>query len=114
MREKKLALFSLEIMALTAMLAAISAVAFPHAAAMVREERALARQNELQKIQTAVIVMLDESARGSLVAAGPTTDIGEVRTNDFPPLLLKNYLTDVPTGRVYGFTSDGLVVLMGR
>jgi hypothetical protein len=114
MREKKLGLFFLEIVALTAMLASLGAAAFPHAAVMVGEERALARENELEKIQLAVAMMLDDSAAGSLVAAGPTTDIGDVQTRDIPPLLLKNYLGDIPTNHAYGFTSDGIVVLMPR
>jgi hypothetical protein len=111
---KKAALFFLEITAITAMLTSIGAVAVPHALLMVRGERALARENELEKIRTAVVMMLDDSVVGSLVSAGPTTDIGDVRTNDVPPLLLKDYLPHGAVKNAYGFTSDGMVVLMTR
>ncbi len=115
MYEKKVALFFLEIAAIFAMLAALGAVAVPHASRMVQMDRALARENELERIQIAVVMMLDDSAARTLVPAGPTTDIGDVYTRDVPPLFLKNYLPgSVSTGQAYGFTSDGTVVPMTR
>lgn len=115
MYEKKVALFFLEIVAITAMLAFLGAVAVPHASRMVQMDRALARENELEKIQAAVEMMLDDSAAGTLVPAGPTSDVGDVYTRDIPPLLLKNYLPgSASVNHAYGFTSDGTVVLMTR
>ena len=115
MYEKKVTLFFLEIVAIFVMLAALGAVAVPHASRMVQMDRALARENELERIQIAVVMMLDDSAAGALVSAGPTNDIGDIYTRDVPPLLLKNYLPgSVSTGQAYGFTSDGTVILMAR
>jgi hypothetical protein len=112
MYRKKAALVFVEITAIFVMLAALGAVAVPHVFQMVREERALLRENELEKIQGAVTTMLEQSVTGALIPEGPTTDIGNVRTADGPPLLLKDYLADVPDGQSYGFTSDGTVVPM--
>jgi hypothetical protein len=110
--KEKAALFLLEITAITAMLVSLGAVAVPQASLMVHEENTQAKENELEEIQWAVDTMLRDSSSGTLVSAGPVTDIGNVSTTDYPPLKLRRYLSKVSTDRVYGFTSDGTVVLM--
>jgi hypothetical protein len=110
--EKKVALFFLEITAIAAMLTSLCAVAVPHAVVMVHDKRALVMENELEKVQAAVVMMLDDSVVGSLTPVGPTIDIGGVQTKDVPPLMLKNYLPRGAVKNAYGFTVDGTVVLM--
>ncbi|MGD0794795.1 MAG: hypothetical protein ABR958_04280 [Dehalococcoidales bacterium] len=117
MREKQASVFFLEVVAILAMLGSLSAVAIPHAGQMVSDSRAMARENELDRIQTAVAEMLNDSAAGTLVSIGPTADMSRVCTRDVPPLVLKDYLParrnhPERPGGFYGFTSDGTVIPM--
>jgi hypothetical protein len=113
-REKQVAIFLLEVVAIATMLASLSCVAIPHAAQMVNSTRAQVRETELEKVQAAVAEMLVDSTAGALEAVGPTSDLIDVHTRDIPPLVLKDYFGK-NTGRlggIYGFTSDGTVVLL--
>lgn len=117
MLERRASLFLLEYIAIVLVLGMFAVVAIPHADQMIQNSRAMARENELHNIQTAVTEMLCDSRAGVLESVGPTADISRVHTKDMPPLVLKDYLTGrtKKSGKLdcaYGFTSDGTVIPM--
>jgi hypothetical protein len=115
MQDKQTVLLFLEIFVIVIFLGLLSAVALPHAGEMLRENKALSHEAELQDIQTAVTEMLCDSTAGRLESVGPVADMSLVHTCDTPPLVLKDYFHDkkdisIKSGCMYGFTADGTVL----
>jgi type II secretory pathway pseudopilin PulG len=114
MQEKQTAGLFLEIFAMVAILGILSAIAIPHVGQMTGNSRSAARATEYHNIQIAAIEMLYDSAAGTLVPTGPTTDMSQVHTSDKPPLVLADYLSSkskkVTLGCSYIFAADGTVI----
>jgi hypothetical protein len=114
MLEKRLSVIFLEIFAVVAILATLSAVALPNIGKLFNKDKVEACESELHNIQTAVVAMLCESVSGELMPVGPTADMARVRTGDTPPLVLADYLQGLEgdflrTDCTYNFTADGTV-----
>jgi hypothetical protein len=114
MPEKKIAVIFLEIFAVVAILATLSAVALPNVGKLFDKGKVEARESELRNIRTAVVAMLCESVSGKLLPVGPTADMALVRSGDTPPLVLADYLQGLDgdflkTGCTYNFTAEGQV-----
>ena len=92
MQERQTARFFLEILIVVVILGTLLAVAIPHINRLFNKNEAESNESELHQIQTAVIEMLDASTTKTLISVGPTSDMGEVRTSDIPPLVLTDYL----------------------
>jgi len=80
------------IFAVVGILAILAAIAIPHAGMMTHKGRDKARTTEYYTIKIAVTQMLNDSAAGTLVPVGPTTDMSKVYTSDAEPLVLTDYL----------------------
>ena len=116
MEDKKGAGFFFEVMIVVVILGSLSAVAFPSFGQLIIKGRAESGDSELHNVQTAVVQMLSDSASGTLKPVGPTNDMSQVKTNDFPPLILSDYLTGLDgtlmkSGCHYMFDADGTVTL---
>jgi type II secretory pathway pseudopilin PulG len=116
MEEKQTATIFIEILAVVAILSALSAVAIPHVGQMIYKSKLDARQAEFHNIQTAVTEMLYDSKAGALQPIGPVIDLKQVKTRDPQPLVLADYVVggavNLKSGCSYLFTADGTVVQM--
>ena len=115
MLEKSPGIIFLEIFVVVAILGTLLAIALPGIDKMFGKGEVESRDLELHNIQTAVVEMLYDSATGMLNPVGPTADMGLVRTNDTPPLVLTDYLQGLENYRLrtdctYNFTADGTVM----
>ncbi len=114
MQERQTARFFLEILVVVVVLGILLAVAVPHISRLFNKDEAEPNESELHQIQTAVIEMLVESTTKTLVPVGPTSDMGDVRTSDIPPLILTDYLPGTHGGlfvpeNPYMFSANGTV-----
>lgn len=115
MQEKQTAGLFLELFVVVGILGILSAIAIPHVGQMTGKSRNAARATEYQDIQVAVVEMLYDSAAGTLVPIGPTTDMSKVHTSDARPLVLTDYLQKsksktLTLGCSYIFAADGTVI----
>ncbi len=113
MQEKAGWNFFVEFVVVVVLLGVLSAVAIPAAGKFISKSKVESRGSELHNIQTAVTGMLSDSFSGTLKPVGPTADMGQVQTNDEPPLVLKGYLIGregvLKSGCTYTFAADGAV-----
>ena len=115
MQQKSAAVVLLEIFVVVAILGTLTAIAIPGIGKMINRGKDEARDLELRNIQTAVTLMLYDSAMGMLKPVGPTSDMSLVLTRDTPPLVLTDYLQGLEDDRLktdctYNFTADGTVI----
>jgi hypothetical protein len=113
--DKQLAGLFLGIFVAVGVLVLLAATAIPHLGAMTAKGKDAARANEYVTIRIAVMEMLNDSTAGTLLATGPTTDMGEVRTTDANPLVLTDYLNSSNSktdelGCRYTFDTGGTVI----
>ena len=114
MQQKSAVVVLLEIFVVVAILGTLTAIALPSIGRMIDRGKDEARELELRNIQTAVTLMLDDSAMGMLKPVGPTSDMSLVFTDDTPPLVLTDYLQGLEDNRLktdytYNFTANGTV-----
>jgi hypothetical protein len=113
--DKQLAGLFLGIFMAVSLLGLLAATAIPNLGVMTAKGKDAARANEYYTIKIAVIEMLNDSTTGSLLAIGPTTDMGQVHTADTNPLVLTDYLNSSNSkteelGCRYSFAACGTVI----
>lgn len=115
MQEKQTAGLFLGIFAVVGMLSILAAIAIPHVSLMTHKGQDNARTAEYYTIKIAVTEMLNDSAAGTLIPTGPTTDMSKVYTTDAEPLVLTDYLhrsksKTAALGCSYTFATYGTVI----
>jgi len=115
LQDKQLAGLFLGIFVVVGVLAWLAATAVPHLGTMTARGKDAARANEYVTIRIAVMEMLNDSAAGTLLATGPTTDMSRVHTADANPLILADYLNSSYSktdelGCRYTFDTGGTVI----
>ena len=114
MQDKETAGLFVGIFAVVGILSILAAIAIPHIGLMTHKGRNNARTTEYYTIKIAVTEMLNDSAAGTIIPIGPTTDMSKVRTSDAEPLVLTDYLHRSKSktstlGCSYSFATYGMV-----